>query len=468
MPASPSFSACAASERARLLLDPGTATIRPAGDGDRPLLVAAQGRLHDHPVTLLCIDGRVRGGTLGLAETHDLSALLADAERAGTAVVPCWDTGGVRVQEGPAALAAASAVGVALARLALLGTPVVHVVSGPRGCFGAPSVIAASGHATLLVGEAMWGLTGPQLLEGGDGSGTAQALMAPPHRLAAGHAAHAVRDDPTAVRAGIASCLGAVRPRVDVAGVVDAARAVTTRLRTQLDPSRPEVVVDADRRARRRDFFAYSFRRQWQPGTPTFRGGHVHAARGLLGTLPVMAIIVGPEQSHRGIGVDDADVILQAVQHAVTHDPGAPIVTFLFCRGHASDLHEERAGISRALAEALKGLLAARLAGHPLLCVLGGGAYGAAYLTLAAPSHRVLALRGTSVAPMAPRVLAAFQRLRGMRADAGTPPSLAELIPDVHLVDGIVRLHTVLAEDLAGARAEAGASAAVGEFAIGV
>ena len=37
----------------------------------------------------------------------------------------CWDTGGVRVQEGPAALAAASAVGVALTRLALLGVPVV-------------------------------------------------------------------------------------------------------------------------------------------------------------------------------------------------------------------------------------------------------------------------------------------------------------------------------------------------------
>jgi malonate decarboxylase beta subunit len=462
---SSSFSACSAAQRARALLDPEGVRLQPIGEGAQPVAVVADGRLDGRPTTLLCTDGRAHGGTLGIAEARALSTCIADAERRGTAIVACWDTGGVRVQEGPAALAAASAVGVALARLGLLGTPVVHVVSGPRGCFGAPSVVAASGHATLLVGDALWGLTGPRLLEGArDDVAGAQRLMAAGHRVAAGHATAAVADDASAVRAALAAELSRAPARRDVGGVCDAGRAVTTALRAQLEGA--PAPVDEPRRARRRDFFAYSFRRQWRPDGPSFRGGHVHAARGLLGSRPVMAVIVGPEQSQRGIGVEDADVILAAIGHAVRHDPGAPIVTFLFCRGHASDVREERAGISRALAECLKGLVAARLAGHPLVCVLGGGAYGAAYLTLAAPSHRVLALRGTTVAPMAPRVLGAFQRMRGMRDDAGAP-ALAHLVPDIRMVEGVVRLHTELGDEIAGARADAARAPAHAIFAVG-
>jgi hypothetical protein len=120
-------------------------------------------------------------------------------------------------------------------------------------------------------------------------------------------------------------------------------------------------------------------------------------------------------------------------------------------------LADERAGLPRALAESLRGLIAARMRGHPLLCVLGGGAYGAAYLALAAPSHRVLAIRGTAVAPMAPRVLAAFQQLRGVRAAPATPPDLSRLIPELRMVESVVRLPRVLDEELAIARAAAAA-----------
>jgi acetyl-CoA carboxylase alpha subunit len=123
-------------------------------------------------------------------------------------------------------------------------------------------------------------------------------------------------------------------------------------------------------------------------------------------------------------------------------------VTFLFCRGHANDLAAERVGLHAALAECLRALVVARLRGHPLLCVLGGGAYGAAYLALGAPSHRILALRGTTVAPMAPNVLAAFQRLRGLRAAPDAPPDLAELLPEIRMVESVVRLPHALGEEL--------------------
>jgi acetyl-CoA carboxylase alpha subunit len=184
------------------------------------------------------------------------------------------------------------------------------------------------------------------------------------------------------------------------------------------------------------------------------RTRHVHAAWGQLSGSDAMAIIVGPERSPEGIGVAAAHAVVQAVCTAVTVSRGtpAPIITFLFCRGHASTVDDERAGLPRALAACLRSLVAARLLGHPLLCVLGGGAYGAAYLALAAPSDRILALRGTAIAPMAPRVLAAFQRLRGIRAASDTPPDLARMFPDIRIVESVVRLPRALADELAIAR----------------
>jgi acetyl-CoA carboxylase alpha subunit len=194
---------------------------------------------------------------------------------------------------------------------------------------------------------------------------------------------------------------------------------------------------------------------------------HVHAAWGELSGSPAMGIIVGPQRPHDGVGVADACAVLSAVRLAAerSRDTPAPIIIFLFCRGHATTLREERAGLPRALAECLRGLVTARLLGHPLLCVLGGGAYGAAYLALAAPCHRVLAIRGTAVAPMSPRVLAAFQARRGVRAAPVTPPDLARMLPDIRIVESVVRLPRVLGDELATARRTAAAEGAIRQFA---
>jgi hypothetical protein len=79
---------------------------------------------------------------------------------------------------------------------------------------------------------------------------------------------------------------------------------------------------------------------------------------------------------------------------------------------------------------------------------VGGGTYGAAYLALAAPSHRVLAMRGTSIAPMAPDVLRAFQSLRGKKAGQEPEAQLAELIPEIRIVESVIRLPRVLREEI--------------------
>jgi malonate decarboxylase beta subunit len=447
-----SFSGLTAAERAAALVDAGSLELCPAQGAARTTVVAARGRIGRRTIMLALADGHARGGTIGLAESRQLSGLVADAARRRCAVAVCWDSGGVRVQEGTAALAAAAAVGVAVTRLALSGVPVVHVISGPRGCFGAPAVIAGTGQRTVVVEGALWGLTGPRLLDGPAGEAEARVVMSAARRRDAGHADELVADRPASVRAAIERVVRQ-RPRpAPLLRLLDRSLARTGALLAR-GPRRPDAPPSGLRATgRQRDFFAYSFRRQWHPSGPTFRLGHVHAAWGALAGRPAMGIIVGPERSQRGIGVADAHAVLQAVRHAAATAPGAPIVTFLFCHGHASDLAEERAGLPRALAECLRGLTAARLDGHPLVCVLGGGAYGAAYLTLAAPSHRILAIRGTAVAPMAPRVLANFQRLRGMRAAPETPPALAELIPDLRIVESVLRLPRVLGEEIERAR----------------
>ena len=321
-------------------------------------------------------------------------------------------------------------------------------------------MIACAGHRTALTADALWGLTGPQLLDHPSAPASeaaARTAMSAVERVRAGHADAMVPDAPAPVRAQLSAWL-AQRPHPRSGRQVLAhGVGITEELLAQL-AERPAPVTD-ERVPRRRDLFAYSFRRQWKPTGPSFRAGHVHAAWGELAGREVMAMIVGPERSHLGIGIEDAHAIVRAVQlaHESSRRAPAPIVTFVFCRGHASELSAERAGLPRALAECMRAMVAARLLGHPLVCVLGGGAYGAAYLALAAPSHRVLAIRGTTVAPMAPRVLAAFQRLRGIRHDEQTPEDLSRHVPEIRIVESVVRLPRVLGEELQAAHEGAAA-----------
>ena len=443
------------------------------GPADGAPLVTGSGVLAGVPVLLAILDGHTRGGTVGV---HEAGILARLAERAGSrrvrgrrprALIIAFDTGGVRVEEGPIALAAASAVGVALARLTLTGLPTAAVISGPRGCFGAPSVMAALPDWVIMTSGAHWGLTGPRILGGLSNGATPEqtALDATSalSRLTNADAQVLVADDVTAVRtqlrafvrdhtsaAGHARALPALPARIARSAACTAALA--ERFHGALPSPRPGPTP-----RRRRDLLRYSFRGQWMPTGPIEKQGLVHAALGTLGGRPTLGVIVGPEQVPRGgVGIEEAAVITQMVRLATEHaaPERAAIFIFLFCQGHAVDTTQERFGLTRALAECLRTLVAARLLGHPIISILGGGTYGAAYLSLAAPSHRVLALRGTTVAPMSPQVLRAFQVLRGRQTGDEAADQLAELIPGVRIVDSVIRLPRVVKDELARVRAD--------------
>ncbi|MBI3785637.1 MAG: hypothetical protein HY270_19765, partial [Deltaproteobacteria bacterium] len=162
------FSALPARQRAEKILDEGL--FEPLLEtSEASVLVTGTGFLAGAPVMIALTDGHVRGGTIGVAEAGAL-VQLADTVlskrvhgRRPTALIVGFDTGGVRVEEGPRALAAASAVGVALARLTLLGIPLASIISGPRGCFGATAVMAALPERVIMTADAHWGLTVPRL-----------------------------------------------------------------------------------------------------------------------------------------------------------------------------------------------------------------------------------------------------------------------------------------------------------------
>jgi malonate decarboxylase beta subunit len=449
------FSALDAAERAASLVDAGSLESLVDGAAAGLTVWVGCGRMAGKRVLLGLTDGHDRGGTVGMEEARALSVLAAAAERRREPVIVCWDTGGVRVHDGPAALAATSAVGVGLTRVALLGVPVASVVSGPRGCFGAPSVVAAAAHRTLIVKGAHWGLTGPRLLHSGGktvAESAGRAATAALHRVRARHAGGLIDDDPHSIREALEAFLRERPSRLRPLAVLERGVRRIADLSSARRPAR--VATAAPGEARRRDLLRYSIRGYWRASGPETRAAHVHATWGEFDGRRTMAIIVGPERTHEGVGIEDAHTVTRMVRAAVA-DGGRerpPIIVFLFCRGHAHDIDEERAGLPVALAECMKSLVVAGLAGHPLLCVLGGGAYGAAYLSLAAPCHRVLAIRGTTVAPMAPRVLAAFQQLKGAREAADTPQDLARLIPEIRIVESVVALPRVLRQELADAR----------------
>src|SRR2546427_382621 len=119
------FSAMSALQRAEALLDRGTFSPLTGATTDTPFLIGS-GLIREAPVLVAFTDGHVHGGTIGQRESSMLAGLAETAvsgrvhgQRAAALIIG-FDTGGVRVEEGPIALAAVSAAGVALARLTLL------------------------------------------------------------------------------------------------------------------------------------------------------------------------------------------------------------------------------------------------------------------------------------------------------------------------------------------------------------
>lgn len=145
--------------RLESLVDPGTLHLLRTAVGDG--VVAASGRVNGRAVFCWAQDGRFKGGSLGAAGGETITRVFALAERAGAPVVCFPESGGARVQQGAAGLAAYGAIfrAEAVARV-----PVISVVAG--ACAGGAAYGAAVGDLTIAAGDDVkLFLTGPRVVE---------------------------------------------------------------------------------------------------------------------------------------------------------------------------------------------------------------------------------------------------------------------------------------------------------------
>jgi acetyl-CoA carboxylase carboxyltransferase component len=141
--------------RLELLLDPGS--LRPLRSGVGDGVLAGSGSVCGRPVFAWAQDATVHGGALGARGGETIAHTIRRASAAGAPVVGFPHSGGARLQEGAAALAAYGAI---FRAQALARVPQISVVAGP--CAGGAAYSPALGDFVIMAGPgALMFLTGP-------------------------------------------------------------------------------------------------------------------------------------------------------------------------------------------------------------------------------------------------------------------------------------------------------------------
>jgi acetyl-CoA carboxylase carboxyltransferase component len=145
--------------RAELLCDPGTFHPHRSAVGDG--VIAGSGKVGGRAVYVWAQDGTFKGGSLGSAGGETIVRTIEMAERAWAPVVGFPHSGGARLQEGVAALAAYASIFRAQARSDALQ---ISVIGGP--CAGGAAYSPALGDLVMMAGpESRMFLTGPKIIE---------------------------------------------------------------------------------------------------------------------------------------------------------------------------------------------------------------------------------------------------------------------------------------------------------------
>jgi malonate decarboxylase gamma subunit len=130
-------------------------------------------------------------------------------------------------------------------------------------------------------------------------------------------------------------------------------------------------------------------------------------ADALLGNEVARFLAVVPDSSNRfrrarhgEVGLDEGWALARHVRDAVNADMGRvgrPIVAVVDVSGQAYGRREELLGIHLACAAAADAYASARLAGHPVVALLVGGAMSGAFLAHGYQANRILALDSPEV-----------------------------------------------------------------------
>ena len=179
-----SFIELNARDRAKSLLDPGTAREL-AGPFDRiesPWLpmqgvtpqaddgcIVMRGKIGGNQAVVIAFHGAFQGGGIAEVSGAKLTAALDLAcrdnqEGKHTSAVLLLETGGVRLQEANLGLAAVAEIISSIIALRAYA-PVISVIAGPVGCFGGMSLAAGVSSYIVMTREGRLGLNGPEAIE---------------------------------------------------------------------------------------------------------------------------------------------------------------------------------------------------------------------------------------------------------------------------------------------------------------
>lgn len=132
-------------------------------------VVIMKGRLADHDLVVIAIEGAFQGGGIGEVSGAKIVAALEQAladNQAGHRIYPViiLDTGGVRLQEANYGLLSISEIHNMVVALKKY-VPVIGLVPGRVGSFGGMSITNALLSYVIGTNQARIGLNGPEVIE---------------------------------------------------------------------------------------------------------------------------------------------------------------------------------------------------------------------------------------------------------------------------------------------------------------
>ena len=341
------FCAMSAEERATVLFDRGGAGIACHGT-----LLAGEARAAGRRIRVALTDRRAAGGSLGVAESAAVAALLRRCRDDGSPLVLVLDSAGARLDEGLPALGAFRRLYREVLDARLAGVPMIALLA--RDCFGGASMLAATCSARAACAATRYGMSGPGVIE----------ALAGPQELDSADAA--------AVRSLYGARARAASKAVErVCG--DSAvgfRQALSALLASTSPTAPDLPAQHHRLEQR-----------------LVRAGHAPVAASAAQALAAFAT-----------GAPVGALALWRLADCMLHlDPGATLTLLLDSPGQTPSRADEALVLSEYVAHAALCIAQRAGMGNDIRLEIGGEAAGGIYVALAAPARRVQARPQASV-----------------------------------------------------------------------
>lgn len=391
------FSRAKPIERITALLDPGSLQLAAGAQGSA--LTCATGLLGGRAVLVAATDREISGGSIGVAESHALRALIKRGLEATLPVVMCLDSAGARLDEGLPALGAFRLLYRQLLDARHAGLPVLALLG--RDCFGGASMLAASSTQRIYALESRLAMSGPAVIQalGGrnqlDASDTRSvtALMGGAARAGQDPAGRLCEDSHYAFRQAALDWIA----QSQTGGAIDLQdqhNRLGTRLLARGMASSPRCEPGLRLLEMLRELVSEGFQATEVDGVMMGR-----TAKSLPDTY--FGLVNGEP-----VGALSAWTLAGACLALAGRDSGAAITLLLDSPGQAPTFHDERLMLSDYVAHLAMVLTHLRERGHRISLQVVGQAAGGIYVALAAPATRVVALPGATVQMLPPAAIA--------------------------------------------------------------